>query len=88
MIVYLSLNQLKAFSKNNLTPFVEENGLNTRMVKTKKTIVTTVGQLNFFKWALENGIISYIETHLEDIEKDMNYKKKHKEVITLNLKKG
>ena len=28
--------------------------------------------MNFFKWALENKIIEYIENNLTDIEKDMN----------------
>ena len=28
--------------------------------------------LNFFKWALENEIIDYIENEYETIEKDMN----------------
>jgi hypothetical protein len=33
---------------------------------------TTIGQLNFFKWSIENGILDYIEQNYEDIEKDMN----------------
>jgi hypothetical protein len=33
---------------------------------------TTIGQLNFFKWAIENKIIEYIENNYEEIEKDMN----------------
>jgi hypothetical protein len=33
---------------------------------------TTIGQLNFFKWAIENKIVEFIETNYEDIEKDMN----------------
>ena len=35
-------------------------------------IQTTIGQLNFFKWVLESNILSYIETHFDLIEKDMN----------------
>ena len=35
-------------------------------------IETTIGQLNFFKWALENGVIDFIEENYETIEKDMN----------------
>ena len=35
-------------------------------------IQTTIGQLNFFKWALENKILDYIIENLETIEKDMN----------------
>ena len=33
---------------------------------------TTIGQLNFFKWAIENKIIEYIENHYQIIENDMN----------------
>jgi len=36
------------------------------------SIETTIGQLNFFKWALENNIIDYIENHYQEIEEDMN----------------
>ena len=37
-----------------------------------QSILTTLGQLNFFKWALENGVIAYINDNYEQIEKDMN----------------
>ena len=33
---------------------------------------TTIGQLNFFKWAIENKIIDYIENHYNAILTDMN----------------
>jgi hypothetical protein len=35
-------------------------------------IETTIGQLNFFKWALENNILKFIEEHRREIEEDMN----------------
>ena len=35
-------------------------------------IETTVGQLKFFKWAIEKKIIDYVEEHYEEIEYDMN----------------
>ena len=28
--------------------------------------------MNFFKWAIENNIIDYIEQNYDDIERDMN----------------
>jgi hypothetical protein len=40
--------------------------------KEEKSIQTTIGQLNFFKWALENEVISYIEKNYATIEADMN----------------
>ena len=33
---------------------------------------TTIGQLNFFKWALENNIIDYIEKNYDEIQNDMD----------------
>jgi hypothetical protein len=33
---------------------------------------TTIGQLNFFKWAIENRIIDYITENYVAIEQDMN----------------
>jgi hypothetical protein len=35
-------------------------------------VETTIGQLNFFKWAIENQIIDYIQSHFDEIEEDMN----------------
>ena len=35
-------------------------------------IETTVGQLNFFKWAIDNLIIDYIKNNYNEIENDMN----------------
>ena len=35
-------------------------------------IQTTIGQLNFFKWALEHKILDYIMKNFDIIEKDMN----------------
>jgi hypothetical protein len=36
------------------------------------SIETTIGQLNFFKWAIENKIIKFIEENYAVIEQDMN----------------
>ena len=40
--------------------------------KDKKYLITTVGQLNFFKWMIENNIIDYIIKNYENIESDMH----------------
>jgi hypothetical protein len=34
--------------------------------------MTTVGQLNFFRWAISNNIVKFIEENLTAIETDMN----------------
>lgn len=35
-------------------------------------IVTTVGQMNFFKWCIESDIVQYMFENAKTIEKDMN----------------
>jgi hypothetical protein len=34
-------------------------------------ILTTVGQLNFFKWFIENNILKYAVENIQEIDKDM-----------------
>jgi hypothetical protein len=34
--------------------------------------MTTVGKLNFFRWAVEKGVLNYIQLNLATIEKAMN----------------
>jgi hypothetical protein len=63
--------KLKAYSKKRFDPFCRWERISIPY-KTDKCIETTIGQLNFFKWALENRVIEYIETNYETIEKDMN----------------
>ena len=63
--------QLKAFSKKHFDPFCRRERVSFKYNETD-SIVTTVGQLNFFKWALDNGIIKYIKDNLQEIEEDMN----------------
>ena len=38
----------------------------------EKHMETTIGQLNFFKWAIEYKVIDYIEENYQQIENDMN----------------
>jgi len=63
--------QLKAYSKKNFDPFCRRNRIRF-YYEDNKYFITTVGQLNFFKWALENHIIDYIEKHIKAIDSDMN----------------
>lgn len=70
-IVYLNYkSQLKAYSKKQFDPFCRRERI-TYTDKNNNDIVTTVGQLNFFRWAIENNIINYIIDNIETIEKDM-----------------
>ena len=63
--------KLKAYSKKRFDPFCRWERV-TIPYNTNQYIETTIGQLNFFKWAIENHIIDYIEDNFSDIEHDMN----------------
>lgn len=39
---------------------------------------TTVGQLNFFRWALQNGVLDYCTRNVAMIEKDMHVSTQHR----------
>jgi hypothetical protein len=63
--------KLKAYSKKKFDPFCRWDRISIPY-KENTQIETTIGQLNFFKWALENRVIDYIEKNYDIIEKDMN----------------
>jgi hypothetical protein len=63
--------ELKAYSKRLFDPFCRRERIMFQ-IRGRDAFVTTVGQLNFFRWALEKNIIPYISANLEGIEKDMN----------------
>jgi hypothetical protein len=80
--------KLKAYSKKRFDPFCRWDRISIPY-KNNTSIETTIGQLNFFKWAIENKVIEYIEEHYETIEKDMNNRNstsKNKEAIVDNSK--
>ena len=80
--------KLKAYSKRRFDPFCRWDRISIPY-KSDTSIETTIGQLNFFKWALENKVIDYIETNYEAIEKDMNNRNstsKRKELTIDNSK--
>ena len=71
--VYLNYkSQLKAYSKKQFDPFCRRDRIEFFYNNKKNSIITTVGQLNFFRWALENKILDYIQNNLNEIESDMN----------------
>ena len=39
--------------------------------KEEQRIETTIAQMHFFKWAILNRVLDYIEEHYDEIEKDM-----------------
>ena len=64
--------KLKAYSKKRFDPFCRWERISIPYREDGTCIETTLGQLNFFKWAIENQVIDYIEQHYDDIERDMN----------------
>jgi hypothetical protein len=89
--VYLSYkNQLNSFSKKNFDPFCRNNRIEYEF-KDGTKIVTTVGQLNFFRWAIQNNVLKYIIDNYKKIEEDMNLntkKKKEQETQKKHSGKG
>ena len=63
--------KLKSYSKRRFDPFCRWERIQFPYLE-NSYVETTIGQLNFFKWSIENNILHYIEQHYEDIENDMN----------------
>jgi hypothetical protein len=63
--------KLRAYSKKRFDPFCRWDRINVPY-KQGTYIQTTLGQLNFFKWAIENEVIRYIQENYSAIETDMN----------------
>lgn len=64
-------NQLKAYSKKLFDPFCRRERIMFQLADIP-AFITTVGKLNFFRWAIEKGILDYIKLNLASIEKEMN----------------
>jgi len=80
--------KLKAYSKARFDPFCRWERISIPY-KNGTFIETTIGQLNFFKWTLENRVIKYIEENYDEIEQDMNSRNstsKRKEMMLENSK--
>ena len=63
--------KLRSYSKKRFDPFCRWDRINIPY-KNNTHIQTTIGQLNFFKWAFENEVISFISLNYSLIEADMN----------------
>jgi len=63
-------SQLKSYSKKLFDPFCRRNRLKFKCLDVE--IFTTLGQLNFFKWAIDNLVVEYIIKNNNIIENDMN----------------
>ena len=57
---------LRAYNKKMFDPFCRWKKIQFMGIH------TTVGQLNFFHWAIEDEILDYLETNYEAVQKDMD----------------
>lgn len=77
--------QLNGYSKQYFDPFCRKKKIiysyknNTSV--SEINFVSSIGQLNFFQWAIRNKVIKYVQEHLKEIENDM------KETSKLNKEK-
>jgi hypothetical protein len=87
--------QLKAYKKRYFDPFrrrkkfyypCEKDGF-INYENEDKHIYTTLGQLNFFKWAFSNNIVSYVEDNLNFIIGEMNLFNKDEKKKKLQIQK-
>lgn len=72
MVHFHYKRELKAYSKRLFDPFCRRERISFQIRGQAPIEETTVGQLNFFRWAIEKGVIRYILAHAVDIERDMN----------------
>ena len=80
-------SQLKAWNKKYFDPF--SRGDRVPFFINDECIITTIGQLNFFKWYISNKIFVFVKNNIDKIELEMNKNKKKikKEIKTVRPKK-
>ena len=67
------------FNDNNqlyFDPFCRKRKIDYLLMNTKNgevdiVFTTSIGQLNFFQWAIKNKVIDYVYDHLDEIRTDM-----------------
>lgn len=71
-LLYLSYKgQLKAYSKQYFDPNCRRERIMFK-IPGQEPFTTTIGKLNFFRWALESRILDYIEEHEDEIRSGYN----------------
>lgn len=73
--------QLKAFHKRLFDPFCRGRRIYFEYCDGCE-IETTVGQLNFFKWCIQNKVLEYVETNITRIIQHMALNSKQKDEIS------
>lgn len=67
-------SQLKAWNKKYFDPF--SRGDRIPFFLENDCLITTIGQLNFFKWFITYNVLDYVDDKIDKIEQDMNKNKK------------
>jgi len=65
-------SQLNAYGKKYIDPFCRGKDRILFKVSDSQCVTTNLSQLNFFKWSLQYNVLDYINTHYNDIVKDMS----------------
>ncbi len=78
-------NQLKHFQKTHFDPFSRGDRIPFFMGQT--CIITTIGQLNFFKWFISRKIYDYLVEKKDDVFDDMNKKNKNEKKVVNKISK-
>lgn len=78
--------QLKSFKKRYFDPFRRKKKFNFWFGKHELNILTTLGQLNFFRWALSFDVIKYTANNYKEINGKMSHVNSYfkKNIIELN----
>ncbi len=71
LVYFQYKRELNAYSKRLFDPFCRRERI-LFQARGYEEVTTTVGQLNFFRWAIEKQILQHIAENREAIEKDMN----------------
>lgn len=69
-------NMLKAYSKRLFDPFRRHGRI--LLEHDGRVLETTVAQLSFFRWAIENDVLKYANEHREAIKNNMDVHTKNK----------
>jgi hypothetical protein len=80
-------SQLRSYTKQYLDPFKRGTRIGF-IYDGVNELETTVGQLNFIKFCIQNDILDYAIENLDDIKKDMNELAARKDKPKRNTKKS
>jgi hypothetical protein len=67
---------LNGYGKERFDPFARGKSKGGAIIMTltvsgkEESITTTLRQLNYFRWAIENGVINFVKTHVDEIYTD------------------